>query len=78
MRDFDHPVVRERGIQAQHPDPFVTELAASNPDAVLAALQTLATRYQRPAMTPEQVLDALANGAAMSQTREIITRLRQP
>jgi predicted nucleic acid-binding protein len=76
-RDFDHAVVREHEIDIQHPDAFVSRIAAEAPEAVLDALASLATRYRRPPMTPAQILEALAAGAGMLQTREAVTRLRR-
>jgi predicted nucleic acid-binding protein len=76
IEDFDHPAVREHGIEVQHPDAFVTGIAGDTPEAVLQALQRLADRYQHPPMTPAQILDALADGAGMRRAREAIMRLQ--
>lgn len=60
LKDFPAPILAQHDIEAIVPDAFLSELLASNPNQVLAALQTQRARMKNPPQTPSQFLETLS------------------
>lgn len=69
LRDFPDAVLTGYGIAAQHPDAFVLNMFASNPEDVLTALRTLRLDLKHPPRTAAELLSLMERqGLAASAT----------
>lgn len=59
LKDFPTAVLREYGIEAQHPDRFITTLLQEQPEHMLQAFRQQVSFLRNPPKTAEQVLDTL-------------------
>ncbi|WP_324680315.1 PIN domain-containing protein [Hymenobacter sp. GOD-10R] len=59
LKDFPADVLREYGVEAQHPDAFMTTLLDEQPARVLQAFRQQVSFLRNPPKTAEQVLDTL-------------------
>ena len=73
LRDFPAQALAPFNIEAQHPDVFITHVMHLDEGTALSAVRKLRARLEKPAMTVEEYLDALA-GSGLPQT---IAFLRQ-
>jgi hypothetical protein len=59
LDDFPPEQLEPFGIEARHPDTFVTHLIALDPEVVCAAIRRMRERYKNPPMTAAEYLDSL-------------------
>ncbi|MFQ5791775.1 MAG: hypothetical protein ACE5JI_14980 [Acidobacteriota bacterium] len=59
LKDFPQDRLDPYGIEAQHPDAFLTHLFALNPGAVVRAAQEHRASLKNPAKSVEEYLDTL-------------------
>lgn len=59
LKDFPRETLEPHGIEAQHPDTFVTHLFALNPGAVIIAAREHRTSLKNPPKSVGEYLDAL-------------------
>lgn len=71
--DFPKDVLAPLGIEAQHPDEFVTHLLDLSPGLVCAAVKHQRESLKNPPKTVDELLDALAR----QRLPETVTRLGQ-
>ena len=71
--DFPSSVLDPLGIEAQHPDEFITHLIDLAPGAVCAAAKRQRASLKKPSKTAEEYLDALAR----QQLPETVARLQE-
>jgi predicted nucleic acid-binding protein len=60
LKDFPDVNLRPFGVEAQHPDEFITNLIDLSPQTVCSAAKKCRARLNRPVMEAEEYLDALA------------------
>lgn len=72
INDFPSAYVGQFGIEAQHPDVFITRLLDIAPDRVCTAAKRQRASLQNPPRTAEEFLTTLAE----QRLRETVTRLR--
>ncbi|MGH8018244.1 MAG: PIN domain-containing protein, partial [Opitutaceae bacterium] len=60
LTDFPKAALKTFGIDAQHPDEFLTHLADLRPEAVCFAAKSVRARLKNPVTSPDDHLDALA------------------
>jgi predicted nucleic acid-binding protein len=58
-KDFPDAVLHAFGMQAQHPDQFLTHLHDLQPACLIQAVQGMRRSLKNPPLTVEQLLDAL-------------------
>lgn len=63
LRDFPAEALAPWGVEAKHPDAFLTELHYDTPDALGEVVQAIASAWGSPGPTPRQVIDRLAEDA---------------
>lgn len=73
VKDFPAAALTPLGIEACHPDQFITQLLRDHPIQVLDALRQQRLRLLRPALSVEDFLDTLSRQGL----REAIDFLRQ-
>jgi hypothetical protein len=73
LTDFPNEYLAKHGIEAQHPDEFITHLLDLNPAAVCAAAKKQRAALKNPPKDIEQFLEALAK----QQLPETVSRLRE-
>ena len=73
LDDFPVEHLVKYGLEAQHPDEFITHLLDLNPAAVCAAAKEQRAALRNPPRSIEEFLDALAN----QRLPETILRLQQ-
>jgi hypothetical protein len=73
LDDFPPAALQPYGIEAQHPDVFVTQLLDLAPGTVCAAVKRQRQSLKKPPKTVEQYLEALAK-QSLSET---VARLTQ-
>lgn len=71
--DFPEGTLKSFGVEAQHPDVFVTHLFDLAPPAVVAAAREQRAAIRNPPLTVDKFLEALAK----QQLPETVNRLRQ-
>jgi len=71
--DFPEARLKSFGVEAQHPDVFITHLLDLAPGAVVAAAREQRAALRNPPVTVEKFLEALAR----QQLPETVNRLRQ-
>lgn len=59
LKDFPSDRLRKWGIEAQHPDAFLTRQLRLSPSAFLQAVKTTRLRLKRPPKSAESYLDTL-------------------
>ncbi len=67
LKDFPLATLSPYGIEAQHPDEFVTHLLSLNPGAVCEAAKRQRASLKNPPKTAEEYLDGLAR-TGLNQT----------
>ena len=72
LDDFPDDVLEPRGIEAQHPDRFLTDLLELDPGAVCAAVKRQRAALKHPPRTAAQLLTTLEQ----QQLPETVARLR--
>jgi predicted nucleic acid-binding protein len=60
LADFPADVLRGRGLEAQHPDEFITHLTDLAPQAVIHAARTCRARLQHPPKSVNEYLECIA------------------
>jgi hypothetical protein len=73
LRDFPDAALRPYGIEAQHPDEFVTHLIDLDADAIYAAVKAQREKLRNPPKSAEELIATLEH-QSLAQTT---TRLRQ-
>lgn len=66
-KDFPPDALAPFGVEAQHPDEFVTDLIDLSPGLVAKSLQRQRARLKNPPLTSAQLLDHLA-GLGLTET----------
>jgi predicted nucleic acid-binding protein len=61
LKDFPDEKLKPFGIEAQHPDEFITNLMDLSPQMVCASAKKCRARLKKPMFDVEQYLDALAH-----------------
>jgi hypothetical protein len=59
LKDFPPTVLREYGIEARHPDGFISELLTVSPDTVCGAVRRQRESLKNPPMTVVEFLSVL-------------------
>ena len=59
MRHFPEPILSAHGLEAQHPDTFLSNLCDKSPTSFLRALHRVHARLRNPPVSREQHLDTL-------------------
>jgi predicted nucleic acid-binding protein len=59
LKDFPEDVLTPYGIEAQHPDNFLSQLLSLAPDQFCAAVRKVRARLKKPPYTAEQYLQTL-------------------
>jgi predicted nucleic acid-binding protein len=59
LKDFPAGVLAEYGMEAQHPDIFISELIDRNPQEVWQAIATIRSRLKNPPQTFENYMETL-------------------
>lgn len=72
LSDFPAKALRRFGLEAQHPDVFVSCLAEAFPAAVASCARTVRKRLRNPPVSPQQYLDNLEKRALV----ETVSMLR--
>ncbi len=70
LRDFPAPALTPWGVEAQHPDAFLTSVHQNHPDALSDIAKAIARAWGAPDATPAQVIDRLAVDAP--QTAKLV------
>jgi len=73
VRHFPDERLEKYGLEAQHPDEFITHLLDLNPAAVCGAAKKQRASLKNPQKNVEEFLEALAR----QQLPETVSRLRQ-
>lgn len=60
LRDFPAHALAPWGVQAQHPDAFLTGVHQDHPDALGEIVKAIARAWATPDATPEHVIDRLS------------------
>jgi predicted nucleic acid-binding protein len=60
LDDFPAEILKKYGIEAQHPDEFLTHLVDLAPQAVVFAARTCRARLKNPPRSADEYLDTLA------------------
>lgn len=71
LRDFPADVLGRWGIEAQHPDEFLTHQFHLAPPAFLAAIKTVRLRLENPPKTVHDYLDTLRSQGLLATVSEI-------
>lgn len=72
LADFPSDYLAKHGLEAQHPDEFITHLLDLNPAAVCSAAKSQRASLKNPPKTVEEFLEALAK----QRLPETVSRLR--
>ncbi len=62
LKDFPDKVLRQYGLEAIHPDAFITELWETDAIASIAAFKRMRARWRNPKATPEDFAQAMERG----------------
>jgi len=73
LSDFPKNCLEQYGLEAQHPDSFITHLLDLNPAAAFGAAKKQRAALRNPIKTVDEFLDALAK----QHLPETVSRLRQ-
>jgi predicted nucleic acid-binding protein len=74
LRDFPKEELSKWGVVAQHPDIFLLDLYADNPEPVLAVIADMAAVWRLSNANPRDVVKQLANDAPIL-AGELLSRL---
>lgn len=75
LRDFPQDVLSKHGIEAQHPDEFISQLIEQAPGVVCNAIRRLRMGLKNPPINSENYLNNLASQSlprAVSKLREFV------
>ncbi|MEQ8849158.1 hypothetical protein [Botrimarina sp.] len=72
LDDFPASSLAKYGLEAEHPDEFITHLLGLNPAAVCGAAKAQRAALKNPPKTVDEFLDALAK----QRLPETVSRLR--
>lgn len=75
LKDFPAPYLRSFGIDAQHPDRFVTQLIETNPAGALRAFQAQVASLRKPPKTADEVLETLRRSGLIATANHLSTLL---
>lgn len=59
LKDFPNPAIKEFGIEAQHPDDFLTHLLDLSPELVCLALRECRQKLKNPPKSIDEYLERL-------------------
>jgi len=76
LGDFPPSALEPWGLEAQHPDDFLSNLIELAPDAVTAAARMFRPRLKRPPKTIDEYLDILAR-QGLSESTIMLRRIRE-
>ncbi len=71
LKDFPADILSAFGLEAQHPDTFLSHQMSLNPHGMLLAARKIRRRLSNPPLTPEQYLDALRDAQLVLVTSEL-------
>lgn len=71
LKDFPADILMPYGIEALHPDEFVSNQLSLAPGLVCSALRKIRTRLKSPAMTSEQYLAVLTRQGLVATVAEL-------
>jgi hypothetical protein len=71
LRDFPAEVLASHGIEAQHPDAFVSARLDENPEEVIASLHELRLDLKKPPFTMPELLAGLARQGLAQTVAEL-------
>ncbi len=74
LSHFPEPALAPHGIQAQHPDEFVCELFAADPQAFLTAVRAHRASLRLPPMSPEQYCATLSSCGLVTAASQLAAR----
>ena len=77
LRDFPASVLSAHRIEPQHPDAFLLNLVAREPDQVRAALRQLRLAFNNPPMTGDDILAAMEK-QGLRASAEALAALADP
>jgi predicted nucleic acid-binding protein len=75
VKDFPTAVIKEFGIEIQHPDEFIVNLIQSDQSKVIAAFTNQVNNLKNPPKTKQQVLETLTNAGLGKSTALLKTLL---
>ncbi len=76
-RDFPGPALASYSVSVHPPDDYLVELFGEHPDVIVDVVSEMAADRRRPAMTPEDVLQALSNAGVPNFAAQVGERLRK-
>jgi predicted nucleic acid-binding protein len=76
LRDFPAQVLQPYGIQARHPDRFISDLLSSDPDNICAAVQRHRASLRYPPKTITEYLEIMER-QGLSQTVAKLSKYRE-
>jgi predicted nucleic acid-binding protein len=62
LKDFPAKVLSQHGLEAIHPDAFITELWDAEPIAAIAAFKSMRARWKKPKAAPKDFAQAMERG----------------
>jgi hypothetical protein len=75
VKDFPTAVIKEFGIEIQHPDKFIVNLIQSDQSKAIAAFTNQVNNLKNPPKTKQQVLETLTNAGLGKSTALLKTLL---
>lgn len=75
LKDFPASYLRSFGIDAQHPDRFITQLIETNPADALRAFQAQVASLRKPPRTAHEVLETLHRSGLIATVNHLLTLL---
>lgn len=75
LKDFPATVLAPHGIEAQHPDEFITNLIGLNEPKVIQAVRSQRTSLRNPPRTADELLDILLQ-QQLPETVRLLRRFR--
>jgi hypothetical protein len=76
LRDFPTEELSKWKVTAQHPDAFLLDVYANNPEPVLAVIADMAAAWRLPDAKPRDVVEQLAN-VVPALTEELLSHFSQ-
>ena len=74
LRDFPDAVLQAYGIEAMHPDEFLCEIMADDPDLVLSVIEGMRTKRKRPEISPSELLERLGRLSIAGFVKMLVSR----
>ncbi|MGM3163054.1 PIN domain-containing protein [Dickeya undicola] len=71
LKDFPHPEIDNFGIEALHPDDFITDLLDLNQALVLSAVSRQRHNMRKPSKSVDEYLDALLRQSLPQTVKEL-------